>query len=140
VPVADRPALDGGERWDEIILAGARLRFRLDRPASDGPTDPRLIRLVNGDVLTSVSRRHPIRPQVAVWTATNRVFGCEDPHLLAAIAAALAEDRCVLTAVRTHLRRDPAVGERLAITGAVAQLRELVAAEAYRGRWRGHGH
>jgi hypothetical protein len=54
--------------------------------------DPRRLHLVPGDVLPSVSSRDPVRPTVVVWTGSNRVFGCRDPHVLAAIACAVAED------------------------------------------------
>lgn len=49
--------------------------------------DPRLIPLLAGDVLPSVSSRDPRRPLVRAWTGANRVFGCASPTVLKALLA-----------------------------------------------------
>lgn len=127
----DRPAFPEGQPWKEVVLGGVRLRFRLDQPSPDGcvPADPQLIRLADRDRLPSVSRREPVRRNVTVWTAGNRVFGCRSPWLLAGIAAALASGKPVTDAVRTGLGRPPDATEKAHIRQAVGQLTELVRAE-----------
>lgn len=128
---APRPTLDDGEVWKEVVLAGARIRFRLDRPTPQGlPADPRLQQLVDGDVLATVSRRDPMRHHVSVWTGGNRVFGCHSPDLLAILAAALAGGYSTTHAAEAHLGRLPSAPESDAIAQAIDQLTELARVEA----------
>ncbi len=126
---AARPAPAQDHAWREVMLNGAQIRF-LDQPgAQRPPADPRLQHLAEGNVLASVSRRDPIRQHVAVWTASNRVFGCRTPRLLAVIAAALANACSVAPVVETHLGRHPSRAEQAFIAAATAQLAELARAE-----------
>ncbi|GEM_PF-892542 len=126
-----RPVLQRDEAWQEVVLSGARIRFLPDHPmAGQMPADPRLRRLIDGDVLATVSRRDPVRRQVCVWTSSNRVFACHNPGLLAALAAALAGGASVARAARTYLGRVPAGSERQAIAQAARQLAELARVEA----------
>jgi hypothetical protein len=128
---AARPTLHNEEVWSEVALSGVHIRFRLDRPAADGsPADPRLRDLIDGDVLTSVSRRDPIRRHVAVWTEGNRIFGCHSADLLAVIAAAVADHHPISQAIESHLGRRPDRTEQPAIDHALAQLAELAELEA----------
>ena len=76
------------DRWDEVTLYGTRFFFRQD--VRIGFDDPSLIPLVSGSILPSVSRTHRLRPSVDVWTSGNRVFRCQSPRLLKAIAETLA--------------------------------------------------
>lgn len=124
-----RPVLDAGECWREVVLRGARIRFRLDQPTSEGPADPRLRHLVNGDVLASVSRRDPLRQHVSVWTGGNRVFGCRSPGLLHVIAAAMAAGGPTVSAVATYLGRSATSTEQAHIGHAARQLTGLARAE-----------
>jgi hypothetical protein len=129
-PLAARPPAQRSESWREITLDGARIRFRLDVPARDGtPWDPRLVRMVRGDIMPAVSRRDPVRGQVRVWTAGNRVFGCQAPALLACLAATLASEGSPGSTLAAHLGRPPAPAEDSAATEAIRQLGELARAE-----------
>jgi hypothetical protein len=65
--------------WAERVVGGVRLRVRLGQDEGD---DPRPQPLVEGDILSSVSRRDPRRARVRLWTSGNRVFGCAAPSLL----------------------------------------------------------
>jgi hypothetical protein len=85
--------------------------------------------LADEDILPSVSRRDPLRHHIVVWTASNRVFGCRSPQLLAVLAAALASSRPVAEAACTWLGRPPAADEQAHICQAVGQLTDLVRAE-----------
>jgi hypothetical protein len=129
-PDTGRPELDQIEQWQEIMISGSRIRFRTDMPCPAGISlDPQLVRLVEGDVLTSVSRRDPLRSRVRVWSASNRVFACQAPQLLACIAAALDAGQPVIAAASEHLGRRPGAHEARAIRGAARQLQLLVQAE-----------
>jgi hypothetical protein len=126
---AARPALDASESWREIVLRGARIRFRVDRSTAGEPADPRLLRLIDSDVLASVSRRDPLRQHVSVWTGSNRVFGCWSPGLLAVIADAMKASGCILSAAEAHLRRPATSADQAHIGQAASQLAELAQAE-----------
>jgi hypothetical protein len=129
-PPAARPQAQCSERWREVTLDGARIRFRLDVPAQDGtPRDPRLVPLVRGNIMPAVSRRDPVRGQVRVWTAGNRVFGCQAPALLACLTAALASEGSPASTLAAYLGRPPAPAEDRAAAEAIRQLGELARAE-----------
>ncbi len=122
--------MQDGEAWHEVLLAGARIRFRPGPATPDGtPADPLLRHLVDGDVLATVSRRDPVRRKVAVWTSSNRVFACRSPGLLAALATALAEGKQVSHAAAAYLGRPLTGSEPQAIARAAAQLAELARVE-----------
>ncbi|HET9896710.1 MAG TPA: hypothetical protein VFQ44_17405 [Streptosporangiaceae bacterium] len=126
----EKPELAGEQTWREVVLYCARLRFRLDRVAEKTrPADPRLIPLVDGDILTSVSRRDPARRRAAVWTASNRVFGCRTPGLLAVIASALANGEPTIPAAATWLGSPPSPAEISRIEHAANQLIRLARVE-----------
>jgi len=48
--------------------------------------------LIAGDVLPSVSARHPLRSEVDVWTSGNRVFRCEEGAKLVALCEHLRDN------------------------------------------------
>jgi hypothetical protein len=133
--VSPRPEPEITERWVEAWIGRARLRIRADtgenrRLAADPHrADPRLVRLVPGDVLPTVSRRDPVRSVVAVWTGSNRVFGCRDPRLLAAIARALAEAADPVSAAASAAGRILLPGEARHAAVAARQLALLADAE-----------
>jgi hypothetical protein len=87
----EQEALDQLDRpprpWTSARLGFAELRLRR-AAALPGEADPRLVPIVAGDVLASVSRRDPAREHVRVWTAGNRVFGCARTDLLLELVAA----------------------------------------------------
>jgi hypothetical protein len=123
-PAAPRPSPAVADTWNEVVLRGVRIRFRAGQEAA-GPADPQLLRIVDRDVLPSVSRRDPARGLVAVWTCGNKVFGCRSPGLLAVIAAALAARQSVVRAAEEHLGRPATETELARIRLAAGQLSEL---------------
>jgi hypothetical protein len=68
--------------WVERVVDGVRFRVSLQ---GDRGTDPRLLSLVHGDILPTVSRRDPRRARVCLWTSGNRVFDCAAPSVLLSI-------------------------------------------------------
>ena len=85
-PNLDSVNEDGGV-WDEVTIDG--VRFRVRRVEGDGFADPQLKKLIEGDVLPTVSRRDGRRNQALVWTSGNRVFGCDGASVFAAILSAV---------------------------------------------------
>jgi hypothetical protein len=126
----ERPALDDVKRWREVIVRGARLRFRTDRPERRlAPVDPRMVSITEGNVLRSVSLRDPLRAQVAVWSGTNRVFTSHAPLLLAAIAEAMSDGLPARAAAQAHLGRKVDEQEAEMVECAAGQLRDLIRLE-----------
>jgi hypothetical protein len=80
----ERPIVATSEaRWAEVMITGVRIKMRLPAGSLDETKDsPELEPLVAGDVLPSVSARHPVRERVDVWTSGNRVFKCKNTRAL----------------------------------------------------------
>jgi len=115
--------------WLEAVVQSVRIRFRQQR--HDTFTDPQLRSIVEGDVLASVSRRHPIRSTADVWTSGNRVFACGAPSLLADVAAALSARQSPTAWAARHLGRQVRHHEARLLEHAAAQLEALVALESH---------
>lgn len=74
--VSDVPApLLRVDKWDEISLNGVRVKVR-QKSIQTG--SPRVVSVVPGDLLGTVSQRDPITDLADIWTSDNRVFGCEN--------------------------------------------------------------
>lgn len=125
----DRPN-GSGSPWTEVTCNRVRLRFRLDRR---GPTaavaDPRLVSIISGDVLPSVSRRHPLRSQVDVWTSGNRIYACREPELLCVAAAATTLEVDPLHSAEAHMGRRLRQNEKMFLIDALSQLVDVVRTE-----------
>jgi hypothetical protein len=80
----ERPVVATSEsRWAEVMIRGVRIKMRLPAGSLDETAEsPELEPLVPGDVLPSVSARHPLRKLVDVWTSGNRVFKCKNTRAL----------------------------------------------------------
>lgn len=85
--------------------------------------------VVDGDVLTTVSRRDPLRARVDVWTSLNRVYSTSHPAALQAICRALASGELPSDAVAAELQRPLEAAEREAVAIVAALLKRIVAAE-----------
>ena len=113
--------------WIGTRLGRTEVRFR--QVASTVP-DPRLIRLVAGDTLDSVSTRDPRRAGAMVWTALNRIYACHNPplaHLLAEAISAGTSDPAA--AVVAFLGRTPTTIETSQVRQAFEQLQTLATCE-----------
>jgi hypothetical protein len=109
-------------QWDERLLGTARIRIR--RRTSTA-IDPRLISLFRGHVLDDVSRRHPIREQVGVWTSGNRIYGCGSPGIFLKLLEAVGAGCDPVQAVADTIKRDLNRPEEAKIASAVAQIHRL---------------
>ena len=111
--------------WDGGELGHFPVRLHRERSES---VDPRLVSLVDGDVLRSVSRRDPARVAARVWTAGNRIFGCDRPDLVAAILRGRASDP--ILEVQCTIGRALSSDESRFVEEAMVQIRRLEAIEA----------
>lgn len=116
------------DTWREENVKGIRIRFR--NPLDDHVfRDPRLISVVPGDVLPSVSRWDERRRLANVWTSGNRVFGCNGTDCLMEIPRTIESNRDPGEAVAEYVCRDLSVDEEYVTLQAWQQLRSIVEAE-----------
>jgi hypothetical protein len=91
--------IEPASTWAELTVGRMRVRFSNSGTSSG---DTRLLPVVDGDVLPTVSRRDTRREKVRVWTSGNRVFACEDPvTLFVALANASAGESRIASAELT---------------------------------------
>lgn len=109
-------------RWEEVVVGHIRIRV-LTTAETDSSEDARLVPLVPGDVLQSVSSRDPVRDSVRVWTSGNRVYGCEARRLLLDLLRTLA-GACCGDIERNPVGHNPEIGRLVA-----QQLSELIRLE-----------
>jgi hypothetical protein len=123
-----RQAWPSGEpSWEERRVGWVRIRARNRQTAG---VDPALKQLVDGDVLSDVSRRHPLRKQVVVWTSGNRVYGCDSPDLLLVILDAVARGVDPNERVTAVLGRSLTSAERAKVMRAARQSTWIARVEA----------
>jgi hypothetical protein len=88
--LAARPPAPDDREWREIAVGPVRWRIRAAQPVMAPEASPELLgMIVEGDVLPSVSRRHPARQHADVWTSGNRIYRCHHPHMLRMLLEAL---------------------------------------------------
>lgn len=126
------PVVDDGN-WVAIPAGTTRIKVRApnQRRASDAPVASRLVSIIDGDVLPSVSRRDPRRAAVAVWTACNRVYACADVDVLISTARALDRNDDVVDAVAASLGRGLAEDEIDELRATETQLAQLMDTERH---------
>lgn len=115
--------------WASAVVGRLSLRTK-PITSSKEACDPRLIRLIEDDVLPSVSQRDPRRGAAVVWTGGNRIFGCVSPDIFSMVATATMQRRSPTEMVEAHLGRALAADEVANISESRSQLMELEALEA----------
>lgn len=125
-----RPECAVDDRWPEVTIGsvGIRVRGRGTEGSEEG-LDPRLRKLVPGDVLDTVSRRDPRRQSVAMWTSGNRVFAARSPDVLLEVARSLADGVDPHAPVAALVGRRLTAAEKRNIRSAAAQVSAVVDAE-----------
>ena len=76
--------------WAEAHIRGIEVRVRGNDPRKFA--DPRLIPLIPGDILPTVSRRDNLYKAADVWTTGNRIYRCEGRNILSMALKALGEN------------------------------------------------
>jgi len=133
-----RPLLSSEqEEWAERSISGVRFRVRDRHCARFG--DPRLISIVPGDVLDSVSRRDPRRSEADVWTSGNRVYKCFGTNMLLVILDSILIGTSAEDAVQTSMGRLLTDQERLQVGNARDCVIEIARLERieYASSWEG---
>ena len=127
----------GVSPWREATISGISLRVRWDDRREF--VDPRLIQLVPGDVLPTVSRREVLGEAADVWTTGNRIFRCEGKNILLIILKALGEGVDPYEAIQQSLRCRLDKRASALVASVVAQVGKIVETESqewsiYNGR------
>lgn len=113
--------------WVRAHVGGIDIRTRTD--AQEDFADPRLIPIVDGDILPSVSRRNSLGKAADVWTTGNRVYSCEGKGTLLTILRALEEGKEPVLAIAMDLGRNLSSEESRFVEKAIAQIRAIVDTE-----------
>ena len=123
--------------WREATINGISLRVRRDDRTAF--VDPRLIQLVPGDILPTVSRREVLGETADVWTTGNRIFRCEGRNILLIILKALGEGVDPCEAIQQSLRCRVDKRASALVANVVAQVGKIIETESqewsiYNGR------
>jgi hypothetical protein len=126
----ERPKLAGAvdADWPDVTIGSVRVKVRPTN-LGDALLDPRLCRLMPGDVLDTVSRRDPRRQNVAMWTSGNRVFASQSPRALLEVVRSLAEGDDPLATVAAMAGRRLTEPEWRNVRSAIAQVSAVVDTE-----------
>ncbi len=116
-----------GPEWAQFDVSGATI---LVRPRDQqGFFDPRLVPLVPGEILPTVSRRDERREAADVWTAGNRIYRCEGSHIMSIILHAISVSEAPLESVRRSLQRSMDHLEAAKVETAIDQIERIVQTE-----------
>jgi hypothetical protein len=125
------------EAWHEAEVLGVRVRLR--NQGDVGFIDPRLVSLVAGDILPTVSRRDPRRRGVDVWTTGNRIFLCRGTGILLRIFEALGASQLPIERVARALGRNLDPEEADLVKRAGEQASNLISVEQdEQSSWKKH--
>jgi hypothetical protein len=114
-------------RWADEELSGMRVRLRTNGVTTFA--SPLLVPVVEGDVLPSVSSRHPMRALVDVWTAGNRVFRCAGTDIMSNVIRALVRGQDPAFRVAFSLDRELTAREQKLVEVAAEQVTALAKSE-----------
>jgi hypothetical protein len=121
-PPPARTSSDVPAPWNELTLQRMRVWFACQ---ATSPGRSALARIVDGDVLPTVSRRDPRRRRAAIWTSGNRIFACGDPQLLRAGVQADIHGLSIRDAGGQHLGRALTSDEVHDLTRSCSKVTEL---------------
>ena len=114
-------------QWVQFDIRGATIWVR---PGDhEGFIDPSLAPVVPGDILPTVSRRDVRREAADVWTAGNRIYRCEGPHILSVILHAISVSEAPLEAVRRSLQHSLDHLETAKVETCIDQVERIVQTE-----------
>jgi hypothetical protein len=120
--VGETLCAESGAAWDEMGVGRMRVRYLATGQPSG---DTRLLQIVDGDVLPTVSRRDIRRDRVRVWTSGNRVFACDDPGTLFAAFAAATRGTCGISVAEDRLGRALTADDKAWLGDSCDRIRNL---------------
>ncbi len=114
--------------WIDETIQGIRFRLRRQDNASCF-SDPCLEKIVDGDILASVSRLDARRASVDIWTSGNRIFKCRNTWAAQLIMKAIADGGSPDEKIVGTLGRPLTDDESVMVHIAENQLRSIVQSE-----------
>ena len=120
-------AIMRGAQWEQADISGATIWVRTKN--HPGFADPRLVPLVPGDILPTVSRRDDRREAADVWTAGNRIYRCDGSHILSIILHAISVSKAPLEAVQRSLQHSLDHLEAAKVEISIAQVERIIQTE-----------
>ncbi len=114
--------------WIDETIQGIRFRLRRQDNANCF-SDPCLEKIVDGDILDSVSRLDGRRASVDIWTSGNRIFKCRNTLAAQLIIKAIAEGVSPDEKIAGALGRPLTDDESVMVHIAENQLRSIVQSE-----------
>ena len=120
-------AIMRGAQWEQADISGATIWVRTKN--HPGFADPGLVPLVPGDILPTVSRRDDRREAADVWTAGNRIYRCDGPHILSIILHAISVSKAPLEAVQRSLQHSLDHLEAAKVEISIAQVERIIQTE-----------
>ena len=123
--------------WDQADVHGATFWVRTKEVGA--LFTPRLVPLVPGEILPSISRRDELRKDADVWTAGNRAYRCEGSYILTIVLRAMTASEPPIEAVERDLDRPLSQTEVAELEECVAQLGSIVHKELQDMRSFGNG-
>jgi hypothetical protein len=127
VPLSEGTSTSTKCLWTEARIGEIGLRVRTEEQPQFA--DPRLISLVPGDILPTVSRRDDLRKAADAWTTGNRIYRCEGKNILSTVLKALAECRDPVDDIQRALRRRLNCHESGLVATAIGQVNSIVQTE-----------
>ena len=122
-----KPPIAYSAEWVQADIRGVTIWVRSkDQP---GFIDPRLVPLVPGDILPTVSRRDDRRAAADVWTAGNRIYRCDGSNILSIILHAISVSKAPLEAVQRSLQRSLDHLEAARVEVSIAQVETIIQTE-----------
>ena len=126
LPGPINPIAHSGE-WTQADILGGTIWVRPKN--HQGFADPRLVPLVPGDILPTVSRRDDRREAADVWTAGNRIYRCDGSHVLSIILHAISVSEAPLKAVQRSLQHSLDHLEAAKVEDSIAQVETIIQTE-----------
>ena len=117
------------ESWRRFEIDGIPLFVAQSERRSESIASSLIENPIPGDLLPSVSRRHPLRSSLALWSGANRVYGSSTPDILAIVVGALAAGGHPAALVAEYLGRTLDSSEQEFVADAAKRIRALVQTE-----------
>ena len=113
--------------WAQADVRGTTIWVR--SKDQQGFIDPRLVPLVPGDILPTVSRRDDRREAADVWTSGNRIYRSDGSHILSVILNAIGVSEAPLEAVERRLQRPLNHLETAKVESSFVQVERIIRTE-----------
>jgi hypothetical protein len=122
-----KPEFNNVNGWAEALVGNVRFKIRVDKRREYTEfTDPSLNKIIDGDILPTVSSKDERRSKAIVWTSGNRIYHCAGPGTLFKIMQALEKSNSAEDVLVDQIKRALTDKEIILVKTAVKQIMEIV--------------